>query len=486
MRVTTEVCNAGAECTFLPLCLFVHEGDGNDQLAALRRNIVDVIPNKRLPHPQPLGTFPSWEDRRRDTDHQKRTSDHEEPLSNNGSRPASPEDGRPVRLIGDARPGGSRRPPVLCKSGKNCNWKPQCRFGHPEGGNMDSNNAKEALQVFDWERRSWKPMNAGTWREDEQEGRRRQQMNRERRQETGGMGEGSRRTPDERRTPPKMRRSTKQCRSGPSCTWKPLCLFLHKEGGNDHELAYQNFTAKKGKEVKEEKSRAVERAAKKVEKKFDWEGGSSYSNMLAWCEVAEEVNKAALLEVNEWVLDMFLRSQVELLGGDEDFYDEVDASLKDLELVEDIEDAQKKLYNWRMDFFLDKFKSTYMEDPVSTWTTDGFDDNHCLDTIPMQITLNFDEVMKLASTNKDIDPEHERFFFAHDENLSYVAEQKFGEQSDDEEDGEDEEEEEGDVTLPKHLKVTVNQGKDCGIGTVILEKKKDEFLDKFKSVSVST
>merc|ERR1711936_806454 len=102
-------------------------------------------------------------------------------------------------------------------------------------------------------------------------------------------------------------------------------------------------------------------------------------------------------------------------------------------------------------------------------------------------TLNFDEVMKLASTNKDIDPEHERFFFAHDENLSYVAEQKFGEQSDDEEDGEDEEEEEeGDVTLPKHLKVTVNQGKDCGIGTVILEKKKDEFLDKFKSVSVST
>ena len=62
------------------------------------------------------------------------------------------------------------------------------------------------------------------------------------------------------------------------------------------------------------------------------------------------------------------------------------------QLVEGIKDAQRKLYSWRMDFFLDKFKSTYMEDPVSTWTTDGFDDNHCLDTIPMQITLNFDEV----------------------------------------------------------------------------------------------
>merc|ERR1719209_2924055 len=124
--------------------------------------------------------------------------------------------------------------------------------------------------------------------------------------------------------------------------------------------------------------------------------------------------------------------------------------------------------------------------------------------------------MKLASTNKDIDPEHERFFFAHDENLSYVAEQKFGEQSDDEEDEDEEEDEEGegegDVTLPKHLKITVNRGKDfdCVIlekkkeeefnrdieefnnreikdfGTVIMGKKKDELLDKFKSVSVST
>merc|ERR1712037_558635 len=77
---------------------------------------------------------------------------HGEALSSNGrSRPASPEDGngRPARLIGDARPGGSRRPPAVCKSGQNCNWKPRCRFGHPEGGNMDTNNVKEAPQ--DWE-----------------------------------------------------------------------------------------------------------------------------------------------------------------------------------------------------------------------------------------------------------------------------------------------------------------------------------------------
>ena len=68
---------------------------------------------------------------------------------------------RLARLIRD----GSRRPsPAVCKSGKNCNWKPECRFGHPEGGNMDT---MEATRVFDWESRSWKPLDTRTWREDE-------------------------------------------------------------------------------------------------------------------------------------------------------------------------------------------------------------------------------------------------------------------------------------------------------------------------------
>merc|ERR1711915_368216 len=114
-----------------------------------------------------------------------------------------------------------------------------------------------------------------------------------------------------------------------------------------------------------------------------------------------------------------------------------------------------------MDFFMGKFKSVYLEDPISTWTTDGFDDNHCLDTIPLQITLNFDEVMKLASTKRDLDQEHERFFFAHDENLSYVAEHKFGEQYQEvDEDEERNKEADLDITLPKHLIATVNRGEE--------------------------
>ena len=91
--------------------------------------------------------------------------------------------------------------------------------------------------------------------------------------------------------------------------------------------------------------------------------------------------------------------------------------------------------------------------------------------------------MKLASTNKDIDPERERFFFAHDENLSYVAEHKFGEQyqEDEEEPDEDEDgnsEADIDITLPKHLFVTVNKGEE--VDSVIFEKKKNQRLNNLE------
>ena len=97
--------------------------------------------------------------------------------------------------------------------------------------------------------------------------------------------------------------------------------------------------------------------------------------------------------------------------------------------------------------------------------------------------MNAFKVMKLASTKRDLDQEHERFFFAHDENLSYVAEHKFGEQyqEDEEEPDEDEDgnsEADIDITLPKHLIVTVNRGED--VDSVILEKKKNQRLNNLE------
>merc|ERR550534_505144 len=48
------------------------------------------------------------------------------------------EDRRPARLIGDVGP-SAKKVLAVCKSGARCTWKPRCRFGHPEGGNMDHN-----------------------------------------------------------------------------------------------------------------------------------------------------------------------------------------------------------------------------------------------------------------------------------------------------------------------------------------------------------
>ena len=91
------------------------------------------------------------------------------------------------------------------------------------------------------------------------------------------------------------------------------------------------------------------------------------------------------------------------------------------------------------------------------------------------------KVMKLASTKRDLDQEHERFFFAHDENLSYVAEHKFGEQYQEEDDEELDEERNNeadiDITLPKHLIIAV-RGEE--VDSVVLEKKKNQRLNNLE------
>jgi len=161
----------------------------------------------------------------------------------------------------------------------------------------------------------------------------------------------------------------------------------------------------------------------------------------ALCRIGIEVNQEALLEVDEVMLADFYNKQVELLGGDEEFFAQVDASLTDLKVVESIRDAQRKLYQWREEFFHDNFKSKYFDPdlPVSNWITLGLDDAHGHDTVPFQITRNFDEVMRLAASRKVLDPnQYEHFYFASDEIVSFLASRKF--EGDTEENVEDTEE----------------------------------------------
>jgi hypothetical protein len=410
MQTTAEVCRTGEFCIFRPLCLFVHDKEENDQEAALIMNTVpelEVLRSKTVPE-------------QKDKNRRDETLEDGEILDDTIERPTFAE-AKEAELLSSraeeremarmdrevARKRELRSGATSCRNGPLCRWRPRCRFAHQEEAVVGAVESMAKMTL----------------------GKERKVL---------------------LSSPPRPRRDGKACRAGPACRWKPLCLFQHKEGGNDHKAAYSQFNARRGREERREKT-----VAKKVEKKFDWEGGSNYSNMLAWVEVAERVNEEALEDINGWMLDRFMQDQLQLLGGSEVLYERVDESLKELEVMESIEEEQRTLYNWRMDFFLDKFKSIHLGDDTSTWMTDGFDDNHCLDTIPMQITQNFDEVMSFAATNKNINADTERFFFAHDENVSYMAEQRFGDYIDDGEPGEDTIEEERNV-LEKGLVVKSN------------------------------
>ena len=68
------------------------------------------------------------------------------PQGEDGHKGGPGERGRPAKLVGEDRPGNKRR--VLCKSGMNCNWKPKCRFGHPEGGNNMDKITKDLSKLF--------------------------------------------------------------------------------------------------------------------------------------------------------------------------------------------------------------------------------------------------------------------------------------------------------------------------------------------------
>ena len=82
---------------------------------------------------------------------------------------------------------------------------------------------------------------------------------------------------------------------------------------------------------------------------------------------------------------------------------------------------------------------------ASNWITLGLDDSHTYDTLPYNVTQDFDTVMRLASSKKVLDPnQHEHYYFKNDECVSNKAFRKFEQEKedDDEEEKEDEDEEE--------------------------------------------
>merc|ERR1719508_215884 len=151
--------------------------------------------------------------------------------------------------------------------------------------------------------------------------------------------------------------------------------------------------------------------------------------MVYW---SHTVNKESLEQVDEEKVLGWRREQLELMGGEEELYQKVNNSLRDLVMDKSIEKEQKLLFTWRDKFFREHFKTLYHNDKFTNWITHGNDDAHCSDTVDYQVACNFEEVLKLAATRRELDLYNdknglcqERFYFESDEMKSYIARKNF-------------------------------------------------------------
>ena len=98
-----------------------------------------------------------------------------------------------------------------------------------------------------------------------------------------------------------------------------------------------------------------------------------------------------LAAVDEEVHAGFIQGQVKLLGGCKDFYELIDKSLSRTSIMPFFKEEQRSLLEWREEFFEEKFSWKSSREASLYWFTDGNDDAHGMDTMPYQITQNFDE-----------------------------------------------------------------------------------------------
>merc|ERR1711962_599134 len=162
-KVTTQLCRNGDSCAFFPLCLFRHPNSKlNDQHKARLRNVKGINGDRSVL---------SFE--RKIVRNLAKQGHHLDITKSPEKELYSKEEDMEFRKVNL----------VVCNRGEGCEFKPRCKFSHPEGGND--------LSLHAWknqgEKKSWA------------------------KKKIGG----------------------KECKHG--INRKPLCLFLHPEGGNDHE-----------------------------------------------------------------------------------------------------------------------------------------------------------------------------------------------------------------------------------------------------------
>eukprot|EP00092_Neocalanus_flemingeri_P002186 GFUD01002326.1.p1 GENE.GFUD01002326.1~~GFUD01002326.1.p1 ORF type:complete len:292 (-),score=86.97 GFUD01002326.1:45-920(-) len=128
-----------------------------------------------------------------------------------------------------------------------------------------------------------------------------------------------------------------------------------------------------------------------------------------------ELKNIQLVETTDKAkVDRILADQVEVVGS-LTLYERINKNFLDAKFEPFFAKEQFDLYSWREDFFHSSF-------PEEFWFTDGGDDSHAFDTVPFQITKNFDKVVALACS-----PRNDQFkvYFESDESSSAKARTRF-------------------------------------------------------------
>ena len=128
-------------------------------------------------------------------------------------------------------------------------------------------------------------------------------------------------------------------------------------------------------------------------------------------EKAELFNTEIVQAADPAKISAAVSQQISLLGSRR-LYERINYNLKMAEFEAHFAKEQCDLFSWRLEYFKNQF-------PEEIWFTDGSDDSHDLDTIPFQVTENFDSVVALASSPRPTNSG--RIYFANDEEKSNRA-----------------------------------------------------------------
>jgi len=131
-------------------------------------------------------------------------------------------------------------------------------------------------------------------------------------------------------------------------------------------------------------------------------------------DVAIEENKSILMTANQELVASIKEQQIKLLGTPK-LFDRVNTNLLKHKFEAYFAKEQFQLFSWREDFFHAQF-------PEESWFTSGADDAHSFDTVPFQITQNFDYVVALAASDK---PTGSKIYFENNETKSARARNLF-------------------------------------------------------------